>query len=145
MSSFTTPLLPKDQKSVKTTVVPATIPTPAPTPALSVVKPYAPPSSASASSTPNVGYRLPEYVTLQNAIKWAIIEDKPIMMDYWADSLEKQVLIGVKENQEKLLVKSVDEYTSPIVKIFKHNTDFIIMTENSIYLVDSSVDVKRIS
>ena len=135
MSTFTTPLLPKEQKTVKTSV-PATTPTPAPAPA---------PAPAQAPSTPSVGYRLPEYVTLQNAIKWAIIEDKPIMMDYWADSLEKNVLIGVKENQEKLLVKSVDEYTSPIVKIFKHNTDFIIMTENSIYLVDSAVDVKRIS
>ena len=141
MSSFTTPLLPKDQKSVKT-VAPSTTPTPTPTPTPSqaLAKPSPQPSSA-----PNTGYRLPEYVTLQNAIKWAIIEDKPIMMDYWADSLEKNVLIGVKENQEKLLVKSVDEYTSPIVKIFKHNTDFIIMTENSIYLVDSAVDVKRIS
>jgi hypothetical protein len=125
---------------------PAT-PTPAPAP-----KTTPAPATAQAQATPatpvttaNVGYRLPEYVTLQNAIKWAIIEDKPIMMDYWADSLEKKVLIGVKENQEKLLVKSVDEYTSPVVKIFKHNTDFIIMTENSIYLVDSSIDVKRIS
>jgi len=143
MSSFTTPLLPKDQKSVKT-MAPSTTPTPSPAPSPALTKP-SPPPSTQPSSAPNTGYRLPEYVTLQNAIKWAIIEDKPIMMDYWADSLEKNVLIGVKENQEKLLVKSVDEYTSPIVKIFKHNTDFIIMTENSIYLVDSSVDVKRIS
>jgi hypothetical protein len=117
---------------------PAT-PTPVPAP-----KPTSAPTSTTAN-TANVGYRLPEYVTLQNAIKWAIIEDKPIMMDYWVDSLEKKILIGVKENQEKLLVKSVEEYTSPIAKIFKHNMDFIIMTENSIYLVDSSIDVKRIS
>lgn len=113
--------------------------------------PAAAPSSSPAaaspppSSVPSVGYRLPENMTLQNAVKWAIIEDKPIMMDYWADSLDKKVLIGVKENSEKLLVKSVDEYTSPIIKIFKHNTDFIIMTENSIYLVDAAVDVKKIS
>lgn len=102
-------------------------------------------SSSTPPSVPSVGYRLPENMTLQNAIKWAIIEDKPIMMDYWADSLDKKVLIGVKGNSEKLLVKSVDEYTSPIIKIFKHNTDFIIMTENSIYLVDAAVDVKKIS
>lgn len=125
---------------------PAT-PTPAPAPKSTPAQAsaQAPAQAPVATAPANVGYRLPEYVTLQNAIKWAIIEDKPIMMDYWADSLEKKVLIGVKENQEKLLVKSVDEYTSPVVKIFKHNTDFIIMTENSIYLVDSSIDVKRIS
>jgi hypothetical protein len=97
------------------------------------------------SGTPTIGYRLPDNTTLQNAVKWGIIEDKPIMMDYWANSLNKEVLIGVKENGEKLLVKSVDEYTSPVSKILKHNTDFIIMTENSIYLVDSGIPVKRIS
>lgn len=100
---------------------------------------------AESAGTPAVGYRLPDNTTLQNATKWSIIEDKPIMMDYWANSLNKAVLIGVKENGEKLLVKSVDEYTSPISKILKHNTDFIIMTENSIYLVDSGIPVKRIS
>ena len=145
MSSFASPTtntglrnrLGTSDKPATPTPAPKSTPAPAPAPA---------PAQAPAPVTnANVGYRLPEYVTLQNAIKWAIIEDKPIMMDYWADSLEKKVLIGVKENQEKLLVKSVDEYTSPVVKIFKHNTDFIIMTENSIYLVDSSIDVKRIS
>jgi hypothetical protein len=107
------------------------------------------PTSASTSSTGNptnnVNYRLPEKVTLENAVKWAIIEDRPIMMDYWADSLEKKVIIGVRENQEKLLVKNPEEYTSPIGKIFKHNTDYIVMTENSIYLVDSTIPIRRIS
>lgn len=115
--------------------------------------PSVPPSNTANSSAPpsapvttdSVNYRLPEKLTLENAVKWAMIEDRPIMMDYWADSLEKKVIIGVRENQEKLLVKSADEYTSPIVKIFKHNTDYIVMTENSIYLVDSSIAIKRIS
>jgi hypothetical protein len=102
------------------------------------------PAAGTAAPASSVGYRLPDNVTLQNAVKWAIIEDKPVMMDYWADSLEKKVSIGIKENGEKLLVKSVEEYTSPIVKIFKQNTDYIIMTENSIYLVDTGVPVKKI-
>ena len=52
------------------------------------------------------GYRLPEAVTLQHAMKLAIVEDKPVMLDYWTYSLEKTVLIGVKEGGEKLLVKN---------------------------------------
>jgi hypothetical protein len=57
-------------------------------------------------TTPN-GYRLPEKSTLEHAAKLSIVEDKPIMLDYWTQSLDKTVLIGVKEeNQEKLLVKS---------------------------------------
>jgi len=67
------------------------------------------------------------------------------MMDYWTNSLDKTVLIGVKENQEKLLVKSEEEYTSPISKIYKVGTEYIIATENSIYLVDVNIPTKRIS
>ena len=67
------------------------------------------------------------------------------MLDYWTDSLEKKVLIGVRENGEKLLVKSEDEYTSPIAKIYKVDTEYLIVTENSIYLVDNEISTKRIS
>jgi hypothetical protein len=91
------------------------------------------------------GYRLPENNTLQHAAKLAVVEDRPIMMDYWASSLEKKVLIGVKEDKEKLLVKSEDEYTSPISKIYKVGKEYIIMTENSIYIVDAEIPTKRIS
>jgi hypothetical protein len=99
--------------------------------------------TATAEST--TGYRLPENTTLQHAAKLSIVEDKPIMFDYWTSSLEKSVLIGVKENQEKLLVKSAEEYTSPIAKIYKVGTEYIIITENSIYLVDVCIPTKRIS
>jgi hypothetical protein len=95
--------------------------------------------------TESSGYRLPETKTLLHASKLSIIEDKPIMLDYWTHSLEKKALIGVKESQEKLLVKSEDEYTSPISKIYKVGSEYIIMTENSIYIVDVEILTKRIS
>lgn len=91
------------------------------------------------------GYRLPESTTLQHATKLAIVEDKPILMDYWTASLDKSALIGVKSDNEKLLVKSEEEYTSPIAKIFKVGKEYIIMTENSIYIVDLAIPTKRIS
>ena len=92
-------------------------------------------------------YRLPDNTTLQHAIKLAIVEDKPLMMDYWTSSLEKSVLIGVKddETKEKILVRSEEEYTSPISKIYKVSGEYIIMTENSIYIVDVNIPTKRIS
>ena len=98
-----------------------------------------------ASQTAEASYRLPDNTTLQHISKLAIVHDKPIMMDYWVDSVEKKVLIGVRENGEKLLVKNEEEYTSPISKVFKVKTDFIIETENSLYLVDSEIDTKKIS
>jgi hypothetical protein len=98
-----------------------------------------------AASQQKEAYRLPDATTLQNVTKFAISEDKPIMLDYWTASIEKKALIGVRENNEKLLVKSDEEYTSPIQKIFKAGNDFIIMTENSIYIVDNKIPTKRIS
>jgi hypothetical protein len=112
----------------------------------------APATSAAATApttTPN-GYRLPNAKTLQHAAKLGIVEDKPIMLDYWTNSLEKTVLIGVKdgktaEEKEKLLVKSEEEYTSPISRIFKVENEYIIITENSIYIVDVEIPTKRIT
>jgi hypothetical protein len=89
--------------------------------------------------------RLPSDVTLQNATKLAITEDKPVMLDYWSDSLDGKALIGVRENNEKMLVKSAEEYTSPIAKLYRSGTEFIVMTENSIYLVSSTIPTRRIA
>jgi|TARA_B110000495_G_scaffold30679_1_gene23454 hypothetical protein len=90
-------------------------------------------------------YRMPSNTCLQHAWKLAIVEDKEVKSDYWTSSLDKEIIIGVKSNQEKLLVKSEDEYTSPISKIYKVETEFIIVTENSIYLVSGDIDSQRIS
>ena len=93
----------------------------------------------------NEQVELPPSSIWQHISKIAITEDKPIMLDYWIDSLNKDVLIGVKENDEKLLVKNAEEYTSPIIKIFKLENVFIICTENSIYITSSNIEKRRIS
>jgi hypothetical protein len=96
------------------------------------------------SESTEANYRLPSSTTLQHVSKLSIVEDKPIMFDYWTSSLDNDVLIGVRENSEKLLVKSEDEYTSPVSKIYKVEEEYIIITENSIYLVSASIQTKRI-
>ena len=90
-------------------------------------------------------YIPPSNTCLQHCIKISVVDDKPIMMDYWTNSHEGKVLIGVRENGEKLLVKSEDEYTSPIEKIYKVENEYIIVTENSLYIVSAKVSTKRIS
>ena len=99
--------------------------------------------NSESSSTSN--YSLPNNTTLKHVTKLAIVEDKPILFDYWTSSLDKDVIIGVRENEEKLLVKSEDEYTSPISKIYKVESEYIIVTENSIYVVSAEISTKRIS
>jgi hypothetical protein len=101
--------------------------------------------SSSENTTTTVS-KLPDDLTLQHACRLAIVEDKAILMDYWSFSLEKKCLIGMKEEtNEKLLVKSADEYTSPIQKFYKSNNCYIIITENSIYIVESSIPTRKIS
>ena len=96
-------------------------------------------------SSDNEKLVLPPSSIWNQIAKISITEDKPIMLDYWSDSLEKKVLIGVKENKEKLLVKNEEEYTSPIVKIYKIDEVYIICTENSIYLTSTRIETRRIS
>tara|TARA_Y100000389_G_scaffold144831_1_gene143238 strand:+ start:6429 stop:6728 length:300 start_codon:yes stop_codon:yes gene_type:complete len=90
---------------------------------------------------------LPNELTLKNAAKISIQDDKPIMLDYWADSCQEEptVMIGVKTSDEKLLVRSSEEFTSPISKIYKVSEEYIIMTENSIYIVNCKIPTRRIS
>ena len=99
----------------------------------------------SSETSTSTNYSLPHNTTLKHVAKLAIVEDKPILLDYWTASLDKDVIIGVRESEEKLLVKSEEEYTSPISKIYKVETDYIIITENSIYLVSADISTKRIS
>lgn len=106
-------------------------------------------SSVASAPAPNTtapsSYKLPCDITLQHASKLSIVEDKPIMLDYWTASVDKKALIGVRDNGEKLLVKSEEEYTSPISKFYKSATDYIIITENSIYLVSAEIPTRKIS
>jgi hypothetical protein len=97
------------------------------------------------TSTTDLNYRLPSDVTLKHAAKLSIVDDKPIMLDYWTASLDKKALVGAKENGEKLLVKSEDEYTSTIAKFYKSGTEYIIITENSIYIVSNEIPTRKIS
>ena len=89
-------------------------------------------------------YQMPSANIWTHAAKIAIAEDKPIMMDYWVDSLDKNVFIGIKTDDEKLLVKSAEEYTSPISRIYKLDTVFLICTENSLYIVSSDIEKRRV-
>ena len=97
------------------------------------------------SAAPEFNYRLPSEVTMRHASKLAVVEDKPIMLDYWTSSLDKKALIGVKESGDKMLVKSEDEYTSCISKFYKSSTEYIIITENSIYIVSSDIQTRKIA
>ena len=102
-------------------------------------------STETESTETTTSYRLPSDGSLRSAAKISCSEDKPIMLDYWTLSLDGKIIIGVKENGDKMLVKSVEEYTSMIQKIYKVENEYLVCTENSLYIVDTACPTKRIS
>lgn len=94
----------------------------------------------------NNSLNTPSIKTMINAVKIALNEDKAIMLDYYLESIKGTCVIGKNmETQEKILAKSDEEYTSPISKIFKVENEYIIQTENSIYIVSCKIPTKKIS
>lgn len=92
-----------------------------------------------------ISFRFPSDKTLKTASKMSIENDKPIMFDYWTLSLDKSVHIGIRANKEKYLIKSKEEYTSMIVKLYNiDNQDIICETENSIYIVANGIKLVNI-
>jgi hypothetical protein len=87
---------------------------------------------------------LPPASVLLRAAQVAIEQDKPIYLDYYRDSVDKKCCIGVQPDGTKLLAKSNDEYTSNVQNVYKCETCYIVVTENSLYLIDGSVPIKKI-
>jgi len=95
--------------------------------------------------TLNPNPSLPSASTLLQASKLAIAEDKPIHLDYFVDTTTGKAYMGEdSETKEKMLVKSAEEFTSLIKKVYKVGDDYIVMTENSIYIVSGKIQRRRI-
>jgi hypothetical protein len=89
---------------------------------------------------------LPTEKVLMHAAKLAIDQDKPILLDYYRDTRAGTAFLGEdKDTKEQILFKNAEEYTSPIQKKFKVLTDYIFITENSIYIVNGAIKKKEIS
>lgn len=101
----------------------------------------APPPAASASAQEII----PSVSVLQHAARLAIQQDKPILLDYYVETATGKAFMGEdQETKERMLVKSSDEFTSLIQKVYKVTEDFIIVTENSIYLASGKIQKRRI-
>jgi hypothetical protein len=103
-------------------------------------------NTASSTATPAQQEVLPHATTLLHASRLAIQQDRPIQLDYYVESATGKAFMGEDpETKEKMLVKSNDEFTSLVGKIYKVQEDFIIMTENSIYIVSAKIQKRRIN
>ena len=88
----------------------------------------------------------PSEKTLVYAARIAMEKDMPVMLDYYSDTREGRAFLGEDSTtKDKMLVRSEDEYTSPISKIFKVEDDFVVITENSIYIVSKNIKKRFIT
>ena len=89
--------------------------------------------------------QVPSATVMAQAAKVAVEQDRPIYLDYYNDSIEKKCCVGV-QGTTKMLVKSDTEYTSPIETIMriKEEKAWLVLTENSLYIVHAEIPVKRI-
>ena len=103
-------------------------------------------ATANAQTTPSTNEVLPATATLLQAAKLAINEDRAIMLDYFRQTANGTAFLGEDpETKERILIKSKDEFTSLIKKLYKSGDDFIILTENSLYIVSGKIQKKRVN
>lgn len=108
--------------------------------------------AAPAVATPG-GAAVAEHPTekaLVNAAKLALAQDKPILLDYYRETKAGTAFLGEdKDTKEQILFKNAEEYTSPIQNKYRvvagEQTEYIFITENSIYIVHGAIKKKEIS
>ena len=90
--------------------------------------------------------RIPSTKALEKGAEMSISLDKPLFLDYYIASLCKECKIAKDGTEgDKFLYKNPEEYTSPLKSMFKiggipgNPDDYILETQNSIYLVSGAM------
>ena len=84
---------------------------------------------------------LPTDKTLLQATKLSLKTKKPICFYWYLDSLKGKINI-VSDGEDRIIFKSEDEHTSPILNTYKSDNCYIVVTENTIYIVSSETQVR---
>jgi hypothetical protein len=111
---------------------------------------------AAATATPAAGAPaaapadVPSEKALINAAKLAMKDDKPILLDYYRETRAGTAFLGEdKDTKEQILFKNAEEYTSPVQNKYRvvsgDLTEYLFVTENSIYIVHGAIKKKEIS
>jgi hypothetical protein len=104
------------------------------------------PAATGGGASVPVAEVVPAATTLLQAARLAMKEDKAIQMDYYVDTANARAFIGEDgDTKEKVLVKSKEEFTSLVQKLYKVGDDLLIVTENSIYIISGKVQKRRVN
>lgn len=84
---------------------------------------------------------IPSDKTLQQATKLSIKLCKPICFYFYIDSCRNRVNI-VNSDGDKIVYKNSEEHTSPIKNTYKVGNEYLVVTENTIYIISANTKVK---
>ena len=80
----------------------------------------------------------PSSKTIKKACQLSKSLNKSIKLKYYLDSLKQNVCI-TSYKDEKIIFKNYKEYSKPIKNTFKINQNYIVVTENSIYIISTKI------
>jgi len=96
-------------------------------------------STTESSAKPKLS--IPTSETLQQACKLSIKLQKAIDFYFYVDSLKGSICIASNED-DKIIYKNNEEHTSPIQNTYKVNAEYLVVTENTIYVISAKTKIK---
>jgi len=89
------------------------------------------------------GLPLPSPETLVKAMKLSLKLAKPLDFYFYEESCRDGVCI-MHDGEDMVIYKNDDERTSPITKTFKSEEQFIVITENTIYIISATTPIRNL-
>ncbi len=94
-------------------------------------------------ATASTGFPLPSADTLVKAMKLSLKLAKPLDFYFYEESCRDGVCI-MHDGEDMVIYKNDDERTSPVSKTFKSEDQFIVITENSIYIISAQTPIRNL-
>ena len=85
---------------------------------------------------------LPCEKTLSQAAKLSIKISKPICFYFYIDSCRGNATI-ISHEGDKIIYKNSEEHTSPIKNTYKVANEYLVVTENTIYVLSASTPIQK--
>ena len=85
---------------------------------------------------------LPSNETLSQAAKLSIKVSKPICFYFYIDSCKGAAQIVTAEG-DKIIYKNNEEHTSPIRHTYKVGNEYLIVTDNTIYIISCDTKISK--
>lgn len=80
--------------------------------------------------------------TLSQAFKLSLKLSKPICPYFYIDSCRGNANI-ISHEGDKIIYKNSEEHTSPIQNTYKVDNEYLVVTENTIYVISCNTQIQK--